>query len=176
MDQCCNNRCSNVKDIRPPALAPGLAPLLLPRSPGQLPALGLGFTLDLVSVVLDLAGHVLGCTSGGLRLASDSIPLGVPGGAFGLSGEEILIDANVQDKLASSTVLDDTLLSGSGVGEDAGTLGEDGAGEDGLQVVGRSRSCVGGGDGSLLQTVELEIGLLEVFGDLDFKSVRNVAL
>lgn len=88
----------------------------------------------------------------------------------------VFVNADVQDKLASSTVLDNALLSGSRVGKDARSLGEDRAGEDSLQVVGRRRSCVGGGDSSLLQTEELEVGSLQVLGDLNLESVSDVAL
>lgn len=82
----------------------------------------------------------------------------------------------MQDKLASSTVLDDTLLTGSNTGEHTRALGEHGAREDGLQVVCRGRSGVGGGDCSLLERKELEVGSLQVFRDLDFKGVDDVAL
>lgn len=88
----------------------------------------------------------------------------------------VLVDTDVQNKLASSTVLDDALLPSSRVGEHTRSLGEDGAREDSLQVVGGRRLSVGRGDGSLLQTVQLEVGSLEVLGDLDFKGVGNVAL
>lgn len=78
--------------------------------------------------------------------------------------------------LALSAVLDDTTLPCLDAGKH-GLLGEDRVGEDGSDEVGGGWGCsVGSGDGSLLETVELEVGLTEVLADLSLKSGSQVAL
>lgn len=69
----------------------------------------------------------------------------------------ILIDTNVQDVLAVSAVLDNTLLAELD-GSHAGRLGEDRVGDNGIDKVEWGWLGVGGGDGSLLKSKELEVG------------------
>jgi hypothetical protein len=84
----------------------------------------------------------------------------------------------VENVFASLAVLDETLAGGS----DTSSLGEgrtrteDRGREDGLEVVGGRRSSVGRSNGSLLQTVQLEIGLTERFGDLELEGLGDLVL
>lgn len=84
----------------------------------------------------------------------------------------------MEDVFASLAVFDETLAGGS----DAASLGEgrtrteDRGREDGLEVVGGRGSSVGGSDGSLLQTVQLEIGLTEGLGDLKLEGFGDLVL
>jgi len=90
----------------------------------------------------------------------------------------LLIDTDVENVFASLAVLDKTLAGGS----DASSLGEGRTGtedrgrKDGLEVVGGRRSSVGGRNGSLLQAVQLEIGLTERLGDLELKGLGDLVL
>lgn len=87
----------------------------------------------------------------------------------------ILIDTNVQDVLAVSAVLDNTLLAKFD-GPVARRLGEDGVGNNGIDKVGRAGPGVGGGNSSLLESKELKVGRVEVVSDLALKSIRHVLL
>jgi hypothetical protein len=82
----------------------------------------------------------------------------------------------VEQVLALAAVLDDAALSCLDVGK-CGSLGEDRVREDGTDKVGGGRgSSVGGGDGALLETVQLEVGLAEILGDLGLESRSQVTL
>jgi hypothetical protein len=87
----------------------------------------------------------------------------------------ILVDTNVQEVLAVSAVLDDTLLAKLD-GTHAGRLGEDGVGDNGVDKVGRAGLGVGGGNSSLLEGKELEVGGVEVVSDRALEGVRKVLL
>lgn len=91
-----------------------------------------------------------------------------------LAREELLVVGGTDrhEPLSTSTVGDDTSLSERG----SGSRREEGGVENGLQVVGGSGLGIGGSDGSVLETVELEVGLLEVRSDLSLKHVLEVLL
>jgi len=92
-----------------------------------------------------------------------------------LRWEEILVDTDVEEVLSVSAVLDNTLLAELD-GTSAGTLGEDGVGNNCIDKVGRAGPGVGGGNGSLLEGKEPRVGLVEVVSDLALDGIRHVLL
>ena len=97
---------------------------------------------------------------------------------FDAAQTHLFVDTDVQDVLAPLAVLDESL----GSRPDAAGLGhrrtgsKDRGGEDCLQVVGGRGSSVGSGDGSLLQTVQLKVGLTQRLGDLELQSLGHLLL
>ena len=86
----------------------------------------------------------------------------------------ILINTDVQDVFPVTAVLDNTLWSS--LNRSHRRTSEDGVREDSLEEVQRRRLSVGSGNSSLLDLEELGIRLLEVRGDLRFKSRSHVSL
>jgi len=75
----------------------------------------------------------------------------------------LLVHADVKHILAMTTILGDT--GRSGCDRSTARLRENGIVDNSINEVGGSGSSVGGGDGTLLQAIQAEIGCTEVFGD-----------
>lgn len=103
------------------------------------------------------------------------LPLGVGNSGRWLVWEQLLVDTDVKDKLASSAVLDNTsLLDLDRTG--CVSLWEDRVSDNRIDKVGSGGFGVGGGNDSLLEAVKLEVGSSELLRDLNLDGVDKVSL
>lgn len=89
----------------------------------------------------------------------------------------ILVNSHMQNILSPPSVLDNSLLSRPHSAQDTSTSRrEDRVRNDGLEVVGGRGPGVGSGNGSLLESKEVVVGLTEVLGNLSFEGGLDVVL